>query len=171
MSKNGKTTYRLRAQQAYTVLAALRYYRQNGQGDPANRADDIHAIATDNDDEISLDEAGIDELYDLIDAGDGLPKNSLCRHCDHFVEQNHTDAEGGPATGQAAFVHLCDETHHNPDDHHEAEPRGPARRLRKWNEARPDLFVRHPDGLVGPNSSHHKTQLPVPPAWEKGPTP
>lgn len=44
-----------------TILAALRYYQHNGQGDPTNRTDWVHAIATDHD-EISLDAFGIDQL-------------------------------------------------------------------------------------------------------------
>lgn len=48
-----------------TVLAALRYYQFGGQGDPTNRTDDIHAIATDGD-VISLDENGIEQLCEQI---------------------------------------------------------------------------------------------------------
>lgn len=49
-----------------TVLAALRYYQQNGQGDPYNRSDAIHSIATRCDEVTSLDDAGIDELCERI---------------------------------------------------------------------------------------------------------
>lgn len=45
-----------------TILAALRYYQKHGQGDPANRSDDIHAIAENNGFAISLDADGIDRL-------------------------------------------------------------------------------------------------------------
>lgn len=65
----------------------------------------------------------------------------LCRHCDHFA-----DADG---------THLCDEVHHCPDDDHRAEPRGEPRSLEEWKIARPDLFIKHTDGLIGPNSEHH----------------
>lgn len=44
-----------------TILAALRFYQEKGQGDPYNRSDAIHDIATDGD-QISLDDEGIDEL-------------------------------------------------------------------------------------------------------------
>lgn len=49
-------------QQHATILAALRFYQQEGMGDPAKRSDAIHDIATNMDEVISLDEAGIDEL-------------------------------------------------------------------------------------------------------------
>lgn len=56
-----------------TILAALRYYQRDGLGDPANRPDDIHAIAcgeTDGQEEqISLDEGAIDTLCEKINCG------------------------------------------------------------------------------------------------------
>jgi len=51
--------------QVNTVLAALRYYQQHGQGDPCNRSLAIHDIAVDGD-EISLDASGIDELCEYL---------------------------------------------------------------------------------------------------------
>lgn len=46
-----------------TILAALTYYRENGMGEPANRSDHIHEIATGMDDSvISMDDAGLDDL-------------------------------------------------------------------------------------------------------------
>jgi hypothetical protein len=52
-----------------TILAALRYYQENGQGEPANRSDAIHYIATDGGKEISLDEDGINELCERLNLG------------------------------------------------------------------------------------------------------
>lgn len=40
----------------------LRYYQELGMEDPANRSDAIHAIATNDDQVISLDDGGIDDL-------------------------------------------------------------------------------------------------------------
>ncbi len=54
------------AQRRNTILAALRFYQAQGMGDPANRADDIHDIATNGDEDISLDAAGIDQLCEDI---------------------------------------------------------------------------------------------------------
>ncbi len=47
-----------------TILAALRYYQQQGLGDPANRPNEIHEIAADC--VSSLDDAGIDALCERI---------------------------------------------------------------------------------------------------------
>lgn len=49
-----------------TILAALRYYQVKGFGDPANRNDAIHDIATDGGTIISLDDAGIDALCERL---------------------------------------------------------------------------------------------------------
>jgi len=63
-----------------TILAALRYYQQNGQGDPANRSDAIHDIAT-NCDQImaSLDTKGIDELCERINIASKPPARKMTR--------------------------------------------------------------------------------------------
>lgn len=46
-----------------TILAALRYWQQSGLADNPNlRSDELHAIATCDDDETSLDGARVDEL-------------------------------------------------------------------------------------------------------------
>ncbi|WP_165678529.1 hypothetical protein [Metapseudomonas otitidis] len=49
-----------------TILAALRLYQEMGMGDPANRSDHVHAIATNGGDEISMDEWGVEELCQSI---------------------------------------------------------------------------------------------------------
>ena len=65
----------------------------------------------------------------------------LCEHCDHFV-----DCEGD------GFIHLEDgeqEFDHNP------EPSGKCYTGAEWKKLRPDLFVEHLDGAIGPNSLYH----------------
>ena len=57
---------RVSEQDLATILAALRFYQENGQGDPANRSDRIHDIANNFDEVISLDEAGIDDLCERL---------------------------------------------------------------------------------------------------------
>lgn len=52
-----------------TVLAALRYYQQEGMGEPCNRSDDIQAIATNDDMVTSLDDEGIDILCERLNLG------------------------------------------------------------------------------------------------------
>lgn len=53
-------------QEFNTILAALRFYQGAGQGDPANRSDSIHDIATDFDSDISMDAEGIDSLCEKL---------------------------------------------------------------------------------------------------------
>jgi hypothetical protein len=51
-----------------TILAALRFYQEHEQGDPYNRSDAIHDIATNGDECISLDGYAIDALCERINA-------------------------------------------------------------------------------------------------------
>lgn len=57
------------SQERNTILAALRFYQQQGMGEPANRSDEIHAIATNGDEDISMDDKGIDALCERINFG------------------------------------------------------------------------------------------------------
>ena len=60
-----------------TILAALRTYQEAGYGEPDNRPDAIHDIATCGGDQISMDDAGIDELCEMLNCGDlGLTHKS-----------------------------------------------------------------------------------------------
>jgi len=52
-----------------TITAALRTYQAAGYGDPANRPDEIHDIATAGGDVISLDDDGINELCEMLTFG------------------------------------------------------------------------------------------------------
>jgi hypothetical protein len=56
----------LDAQQLATLRAALDYYRMAGQGDPAERSDHTHDLATNYDQEISLNADGIEELFEQV---------------------------------------------------------------------------------------------------------
>lgn len=49
-----------------TILAALRFYQREGMGDPANRSWEIHDIASNSGDLISLDCKGISDLCEKI---------------------------------------------------------------------------------------------------------
>jgi hypothetical protein len=63
--------YGLNEQEQATVLAALRYYQMQGLGDPANRPDAIHEIATGvNDTIVSLDDKGINALCERLNMED-----------------------------------------------------------------------------------------------------
>lgn len=64
-----KQLYALDDQDHATILAALRFYQEKGMGEPANRSDDIHEIATCGDTVISLDDHGIDMLCEEFNGG------------------------------------------------------------------------------------------------------
>lgn len=57
-------------QALHTILAALRTYQELGYGDPDIRPNDIHDIATNGGDQISMDNAGIEELCQMLNFGD-----------------------------------------------------------------------------------------------------
>jgi len=71
----------------------------------------------------------------------------LCKHCDHFVEENIRAGD----LSLAKYIHLEDGEQ---EFDHDAEPLGEAT-LADWRRRRPDLFTTHPDGKIGPNSSYH----------------
>lgn len=65
---------------------------------------------------------------------------TICDKCDHFVDK---DEEG--------FIHLEDGEQ---EFDHDAVPKESAT-LQEWQNNRPDLFLEHPDGKIGPNSLYH----------------
>jgi hypothetical protein len=64
------TTFTVNDQQHATIIAALNFYYTHGQGDPANRSDEIHDLATNGDTVISLDNHGIDQLIMYLNNGE-----------------------------------------------------------------------------------------------------
>ncbi len=96
---------------------------------------------------------------------------SLCKHCDHFVDLNDgadEDLAAGYANGiydplnpplpgtntagwVSKYIHLEDGEQ---EFDHDAEP-GETRPDGEWNAHRPDLFLRHEDDKIGPNSIFH----------------
>ena len=53
-------------QEFHTIVSALRFYQEKGQGDPGNRSDWIHDLATNGDNTVSLDAIGIDDFTERI---------------------------------------------------------------------------------------------------------
>ncbi len=51
------------AAELHTIRAALQFYLDEEQGDPSNRSDRVHDLATDNDNDVSYDDGAI---YDLL---------------------------------------------------------------------------------------------------------
>lgn len=60
---------RVEREELATILAALRFYQERGQGEPENRSEAIHDIATHGEELISLDAAAIDELCERLNCG------------------------------------------------------------------------------------------------------
>jgi hypothetical protein len=90
----------------------------------------------------------------------------LCRRCDHFIEDNAISREGVPEPLRseiAEYVHL---DNGNKEHDHDAMPTGAtlavewfagvAMFLSDWRAMRPDLFIGHADGQIGPNSRFHR---------------
>lgn len=50
------------AEDRNTILAALRFWQSHGMGDPSNRSDVMHALATNDDQECSYNDQDIDDL-------------------------------------------------------------------------------------------------------------
>lgn len=67
-------------QEKNTIMAALRYYQENGQGEPENRSDAIHEIATNGDTETSMDAAGIDALCQKLNIAEKHEIEILFEH-------------------------------------------------------------------------------------------
>ncbi|HHA2676641.1 TPA: hypothetical protein ACOECQ_002765 [Stenotrophomonas maltophilia] len=84
----------LHAEETATILAALRYYQQHGQGSPENRSDEIHEIATGGDEGLtSLDDEGIDDLCEHLNMGDDNWQTIMAAR-DRLHEVLH-DPDGG----------------------------------------------------------------------------
>ena len=66
----GDRTLSVSNQDFNTIIAALAFYREHEQGEPANRTDEIHELACGEargmDEDISLDDDGIRELIERL---------------------------------------------------------------------------------------------------------
>jgi hypothetical protein len=76
-----------------TILAALRYYQQEGCGDPNYRSDAIHEIATDGGNETSLDSDGIDSLCERINTSGSYDDDSGRPNSSEDSEEDYEDDE------------------------------------------------------------------------------
>lgn len=61
-----KTNFAMYDQDRNTILAALRAYQANGYCEPANMPDWLFDIATNEEETISMDSAGIDDLCERL---------------------------------------------------------------------------------------------------------
>lgn len=70
-----------------TILAALRFYQQHGMGEPFNRSDAIHDIATNGDEDCSYDDGDIDDLCERVNLAPArLPRRTHSRINDALEE-------------------------------------------------------------------------------------
>ena len=84
-----------------TIRAALRLYSDTGNGDPGNRSDEIHEIATCDGNEISLDDEGIEDLYQRLRSMQGDRETHRHRGGSH-------QGAGVPGTSNHAIVHATE---------------------------------------------------------------
>jgi hypothetical protein len=102
-------------QEQATILAALRFYQEQGMGDPANRSDAIHDIATDGEAQISMDATGIDRLCGKVNgwplpADPEEPPLFQCASCSRaFLLEELTPAGSKAAQGEAAKLDISGE--------------------------------------------------------------
>ncbi len=101
-TKTSATVLALRAltgQELGTVLAALRFYQDAGQGEPDSRSDGIQEIATNGGTETSLDSDGIDDLCERLNLGEIGAPSGLLQRCEDFIAgfEDDDDQEGIPA--------------------------------------------------------------------------
>lgn len=57
-----------------TIIAALWFYKANGQGNPMSRSDTTHILATNGDTEINLDDDGIEDLILRLTGGNVIER-------------------------------------------------------------------------------------------------
>ena len=84
-----------------TVVAALQHYLDDGLGDPSARSDHIHHLATDGDQQISLDDEGVEQLLGLMRRG-GVESKSVPA-LDDKAGWDHLALQRG--WGDAEFAH------------------------------------------------------------------
>jgi hypothetical protein len=87
---------------------------------------------------------------DVDDSVNGQVIFTQCQNCAFFVEQAGDD-----------YGHLCDEAEIDPDEVCDAKPANTAP-LWWWQLHHPELFKKHEDGLIGPNSIYYEGPKPLP---------
>ena len=118
------------------------------------------AAGADNPDQHPSDEDLLRAIESIVKSSQAMRCYSLCKYCDFFVE-----FVVDPQTNQSTTRHARDGDF-DPDEYHAAVSRGQFATMDHWVTQRPDLFITHEDGHVGPNSLKHKTLLPVKPGRE-----
>ncbi|MBB5546547.1 hypothetical protein A8H39_00030 [Paraburkholderia fungorum] len=78
-----------------TILAALRFYQERGMGEPANRSDAIHDIATNDNEDISYDDGDIDDLCERVNGAPSVRNLTDVRTAELFAELRRREAMAG----------------------------------------------------------------------------
>jgi hypothetical protein len=86
--------YPLSTQDKNTVLAALLHYLEDGLGEPFKRSNEVHLLASGEaeglNEDISLDQDGVQELLDRLRLSDGIASNALL-HLRKFAAKQDRD--------------------------------------------------------------------------------
>lgn len=93
-----------------TILAALRFYQEQGQGEPHNRSDAIHEIATDGGADTSLDANAIDVLCERINTENLSSKGDRAIEIVREAARQWYAVDGTSASD--ALDELCDDACH-----------------------------------------------------------
>jgi hypothetical protein len=78
-----------------TILAALRFYQESGMGEPANRSDAVHDLATNDNADISYDDGDIDDLCERVNTAPSTCGLMHVSTADLFAELRRREAMAG----------------------------------------------------------------------------
>jgi hypothetical protein len=96
--------YPLSNQEKNTVIASLLHYREDGLGEPFKRSNEVHLLASGEaeglNEDISLDQDGVQELLNRLRKSDGIASKALL-HLRMFADKQDRDMSdpSGDASG------------------------------------------------------------------------
>jgi hypothetical protein len=94
--------YPLSTQDKNTVLAALLHYLEDGLGEPFKRSNEVHRLASGEaeglNEDISLDQDGVQELLDRLRQSDGIASTALL-HLRKFAVKQDRDMSDSSGDG------------------------------------------------------------------------
>lgn len=95
-----------------TILAALRVYQEHDMGEPANRSDAIHDIATNGGEDISYDVVAIDDLCERVNSAQSELSLIEVSTVDLFAEIRRREAMAGLHSASAALYDQLEQRGH-----------------------------------------------------------
>jgi hypothetical protein len=97
--------YPLSSQEKNTLLAALLHYHEDGLGEPFKRSNEVHLLASgeaeDLNEDISLDQDGVQELLDRLRQSSGIASKAL-QHLRKFADKQDKDMSDPSGDGSGA---------------------------------------------------------------------